>query len=250
MPVIPELRLAPRLALPWIPGRAARTGTADPGLPLGCPFFHRQMRRDAARAGVGGCLHDSTPPQQVQASWSWFHLTLAGFKRLPLARVDLFCADSPSPPEALTVQAWITCRLVSRRHAARVTRSSSGPASAGAVARSHTRSAIAGTFAALRKRRSRGLSMASRPAACGRAEPRARSVTDSITSRTDRGDCQGSGESKRHRTECNDFRASLIEPRFVILALRRKLALALARGMADWKPAPSASSRTRIAWAL
>jgi hypothetical protein len=32
-----------------------------------------------------------------------------------------------------------------------------------------------------------------------------------------------SGESKRHRTECNDFRASLIELRFVILALRRKL---------------------------
>jgi len=66
MPVIPELRLAPRLAWPWIPGRAARTGTADPGLPLGCPFFHRQMCRDAARAGVGGCLHEFTPPQRVR----------------------------------------------------------------------------------------------------------------------------------------------------------------------------------------
>ena len=66
MPVIPELRLALRLAWPWIPGRAARTSTADPGLPLRCPFFHRQMCRDAARAGVGGCLHEFTLPLRVR----------------------------------------------------------------------------------------------------------------------------------------------------------------------------------------
>src|SRR5215470_7616994 len=67
MPVEPELRFAPRLAGPRMPGHAARAGTTYPGLPLWCPFFHRQMRRDAAvAAGVGGCwLHESTPPQQV-----------------------------------------------------------------------------------------------------------------------------------------------------------------------------------------
>src|SRR6266851_7632828 len=40
---------------------------------------------------------------------------------------------------------------------------------------------------------------------------------------TGRGCCQGSGQSKRNRTECNDFGPSLIERRFAITALRRRL---------------------------
>jgi hypothetical protein len=64
MPLIPELCFAPRLARPRIPCRAARTGTADPGLSVWCPFFHRQVGRGAA-AGAGGCLHEFTPAQQV-----------------------------------------------------------------------------------------------------------------------------------------------------------------------------------------
>src|SRR6516225_2973408 len=66
MPVVPELRLAPRLTGPWIPGRAGRAGTTDPGPPLGCPFFGRPMGRDTARAGAGKYWHESTPPQQVR----------------------------------------------------------------------------------------------------------------------------------------------------------------------------------------
>jgi hypothetical protein len=67
MPFEPELRFAPRLTWPRIPGHAARTGTAYSGRPLRCPFFHQQMRGGAAvAAGVGGCcLHESTPPQRA-----------------------------------------------------------------------------------------------------------------------------------------------------------------------------------------
>jgi len=58
------------------------------------------MRR--GRASVVACMSSLLPSGSGQACWSWFHLP--GFKRLPPARADLFCADSPPPPEALTVQ--------------------------------------------------------------------------------------------------------------------------------------------------
>jgi len=92
MPVVPELRLAPRLAWPRIPGRATRAEAADPGLSLGGPFFRRQMCRDAARADVGGCLHESTPPRQVRPGRVVLVPALARRQRLPPARAGLFCA--------------------------------------------------------------------------------------------------------------------------------------------------------------
>lgn len=64
VPVVPELRFAPRLTRPRIPGCAARGGATDPDLPLWCPCFHRQMCRRSARADVGDCLHESTPPSR------------------------------------------------------------------------------------------------------------------------------------------------------------------------------------------
>jgi hypothetical protein len=73
VPVVPELRFAPRRTRPRIPGRAARGGATDPGLPLCGSFFHRQMSRRSARAGVGDCLHESTPPSRSgQACRSFF----------------------------------------------------------------------------------------------------------------------------------------------------------------------------------
>jgi hypothetical protein len=47
------------------PSHTARIGAPDPGRPLWCPFFHRQMRRRAAASIGDCCLHESTPPQQV-----------------------------------------------------------------------------------------------------------------------------------------------------------------------------------------
>src|SRR5712692_2734740 len=44
MPLVPELRLAARLAGPRIPGSATGARTADPRLPLRCSLFHRHMR--------------------------------------------------------------------------------------------------------------------------------------------------------------------------------------------------------------
>ena len=64
VPVVPELRFAPRRARPRIPGCAAGSGATDPGPSLWCSFFHRQMSRGPARAGVGDCLHESTPPSR------------------------------------------------------------------------------------------------------------------------------------------------------------------------------------------
>jgi hypothetical protein len=58
------------------------------------------MRR--GRASVVACMSSLLPSGSGQACWSWFHLP--GFKRLPPVRADLFFADSPPPPEALTVQ--------------------------------------------------------------------------------------------------------------------------------------------------
>ncbi len=59
MPLVPELRLAARLAGPRIPGSATGARTADPRLPLRCSLFHRHMRDGMARAGVAGGLHES-----------------------------------------------------------------------------------------------------------------------------------------------------------------------------------------------
>ena len=64
VPVVPELRFALRRTRPRIPGCAARGGATDPGLPLWRSFFHRQMSGCPASAGVGDCLHESTPPSR------------------------------------------------------------------------------------------------------------------------------------------------------------------------------------------
>jgi hypothetical protein len=73
VPVVPELRFAPRRTRSWIPGCTARGGATDPGLPLWCSFLHRQMSRCPARAGVGDCLHESTPlSRSGQACRSFF----------------------------------------------------------------------------------------------------------------------------------------------------------------------------------
>src|SRR5690349_14421332 len=56
VPVVPELRFAPRRTRPRIPGCAARGGTTDSGRPLWGSFFHRQMSCRPAGAGVGECL--------------------------------------------------------------------------------------------------------------------------------------------------------------------------------------------------
>jgi len=68
MPVVPELRFAPWLTRPRVPGRAGRAGATDPGPPLRCAFFHRMVyRRTAVAAGAGSsCLHEPTPPQQIR----------------------------------------------------------------------------------------------------------------------------------------------------------------------------------------
>ena len=49
------MRFTPRLAWPPIPGRAGRTGTADPDLAIRCSFFHsssRSSRRPGLRTAV------------------------------------------------------------------------------------------------------------------------------------------------------------------------------------------------------
>ena len=132
MPVVPESRLAPRLAWPRIPGRAARAGTADPGLPLGRPFFYRRVCRDAAGAGVGGCRHESTPPRQVQTGMPAL-ICLPGFKRLPRGRA------CPARAARHRRASWSRHSSRAARYhgdTPRVTRSGSGPARSGACCHS------------------------------------------------------------------------------------------------------------------
>jgi hypothetical protein len=82
VPVVPELRFAPRRTWPRIPGSAARGGATDPGLALWCSFFHRQMSRCLASAGIGDCLHESAPVGRSGRVCTTSSPS-PGFKRLP-----------------------------------------------------------------------------------------------------------------------------------------------------------------------
>jgi hypothetical protein len=75
MPVVPELRFAPRFTRPRVPGGTGRVGAADPGPPSRSAFFHRKVHgRAIVAAGAGGsCLHDPLlPSRSGRACWSLY----------------------------------------------------------------------------------------------------------------------------------------------------------------------------------
>jgi hypothetical protein len=82
VPVVPELCFAPRLAGPWIPGRAVGPPAADSDLPVRCPFFGWHMRGRAAEVGITEFLHEfhfsrscsSAPSAVVSSGVSGRHL--------------------------------------------------------------------------------------------------------------------------------------------------------------------------------